>query len=50
MLTPPEFFASSTVGRFAHSALPGAPVRPATTSRYRRALAVVGRVTTRRGR
>lgn len=50
MLTPPDFFAQSSVGRFAHSALPGAPVRQPRTPRYRLALAAVTRAAGRRSR
>ncbi|HLT15617.1 MAG TPA: hypothetical protein VK007_02850 [Acidimicrobiales bacterium] len=39
MMTPPEFFASSTLRRFAHSALPDAPVRPERRRRIRVAAA-----------
>lgn len=50
MMTPPEFFARSTLTRFAHSALPGAPVRAPRVPRHRRVAAAVGRATGRLNR
>jgi|GEM_PF-4157092 hypothetical protein len=48
MMTPPEFFARSTLSRYAHSALPGAPLRPARARR--RGRAAVGAVARLAGR
>ena len=54
-LSPPDYFARSSLPRFAHSALPDAPVRPPAqrASRIRRTTAAVRRgagTTVRRAR
>lgn len=42
-LTPPDFFAQTSLGRFALSALPDAPVRPHSPRRHVRLAARLSR-------